>query len=285
MRLVDVATGQELHTLTGDRTDSPDWGPSVGSIAFSPDGRFVAAGSGFPLYLYHAGAVKVWDVAAAREVASFTGLGGGVPGLAFSPDGRTLAAAIQRSPVRLWEVGTWREVRGLAHPGCDALAFAPDGRTLATGGVDHTIRLWDAASRHELALLRGHKAWVSSVVFSPDGTRLASAGGDRTVRVWDLATGQQQTSYPHPGPVFAVAYSPDGKLLAFSAQREGRDILYVMDVERRKTIKRFDVGLEWVTSPSWSPDGKQIVVSGSKTGLTDLFVIDYEQASHRKNKL
>jgi Tol biopolymer transport system component len=78
------------------------------------------------------------------------------------------------------------------------------------------------------------------------------------------------------------AFSPDGKLLAFSAQREGRDILYVMDVERRKTIKRFDVGLEWVTSPSWSPDGKQIVVSGSKTGLTDLFVIDYETAALRR---
>ncbi|HEX9565397.1 MAG TPA: hypothetical protein VF981_15560 [Gemmatimonadaceae bacterium] len=78
------------------------------------------------------------------------------------------------------------------------------------------------------------------------------------------------------------AFSPDGKLLAFSAQREGRDILYVMDVERRKTIKRFDVGLEWVTSPSWSPDGKQIVVSGTSTGLTDLYVIDYESSALRR---
>ena len=78
------------------------------------------------------------------------------------------------------------------------------------------------------------------------------------------------------------AFSPDGKLLAFSAQREGRDILYVMDVERRKTIKRFDVGLEWVTSPSWSPDGKQIVVSGSSSGLTDLYVIDYESSALRR---
>ena len=78
------------------------------------------------------------------------------------------------------------------------------------------------------------------------------------------------------------AFSPDGKLLAFSAQREGRDILYVMDVERRKTVKRFDVGLEWVTSPSWSPDGKQIVVSGTNSGLTDLFVIDFETAALRR---
>ena len=78
------------------------------------------------------------------------------------------------------------------------------------------------------------------------------------------------------------AFSPDGKLLAFSAQRDGRDILYVMDVERRRTIKRFDMGLEWVTSPSWSPDGKQIVVSGTTSGLTDLYVIDYDKAALRR---
>jgi len=78
------------------------------------------------------------------------------------------------------------------------------------------------------------------------------------------------------------AFSPDGKLLAFSAQREGRDILYVMDVEKKQTIKRFDVGLEWVTSPSWSPDGKQIVVSGTSSGLTDLWVIDYATSALRR---
>lgn len=78
------------------------------------------------------------------------------------------------------------------------------------------------------------------------------------------------------------AFSPDGKLLAFSAQRDGRDVLYIMDVARRKTIKRFDVGLEWVTSPSWSPDGKQIAVSGTSSGLTDLYVIDYETSALRR---
>ncbi len=78
------------------------------------------------------------------------------------------------------------------------------------------------------------------------------------------------------------AFSPDGRLLAFTAQRDGRDVLYVMDVEKRKTIKRFDTGLEWVTSPSWSPDGAQIVVSGTSSGLTDLYVIDFETSALRR---
>ncbi len=75
------------------------------------------------------------------------------------------------------------------------------------------------------------------------------------------------------------SFSPDGKLLAFTAQREGRDVLYVLDVKKRKTIKRFDTGLEWVTSPSWSPDGRQIVVSGSNTGVTDLYIVDYDSGA------
>lgn len=78
------------------------------------------------------------------------------------------------------------------------------------------------------------------------------------------------------------SFSPDGKLLAFTAQREGRDILHVLDVQRRKVIKSYDTGLEWVTSPSWSPDGKQIVVSGTSTGLTDLFIVDVATGNLRR---
>jgi WD40 repeat protein len=70
------------------------------------------------------------------------------------------------------------------------------------------------------------------------------------------------------------AFSPDGKQLAFTAQREGRDVLYLLDVKSRKETKRFDLPLEGVTGPSWSPDGQRIVFSGSKGGLTDLYIVD-----------
>lgn len=70
------------------------------------------------------------------------------------------------------------------------------------------------------------------------------------------------------------SFSPDGRLLAFTAQREGRDVLYLLDVKSRKETKRFDLPLEGVTSPSWSPDGKRIVFSGSQGGLTDLYIVD-----------
>jgi len=70
------------------------------------------------------------------------------------------------------------------------------------------------------------------------------------------------------------AFSPDGKTLAFTAQREGKDVLYLLDVKSRKETKRFDLPLEGVTGPSWSPDGTRIVFSGSNGGLTDLYIVD-----------
>ena len=78
------------------------------------------------------------------------------------------------------------------------------------------------------------------------------------------------------------AFSPDGSHLAFTAQRDGRDVLYVLDVRKRSRPRRYDLGLEWVMSPSWSPDGKQFVVSGTTSGLSDLFLIDAESGKIRR---
>ena len=78
------------------------------------------------------------------------------------------------------------------------------------------------------------------------------------------------------------SFSPDGKYLAFTAQREGRDVLYLLDVKSRKTVRRFDLNLDAVTGPSWSPDGKRLVFSGSKGGTTDLYVVDADEKNFRR---
>ena len=72
------------------------------------------------------------------------------------------------------------------------------------------------------------------------------------------------------------AFSPDGKFLAFTAQRSGKDVLYLLDVKSRKIVHRFDMALEGAWSPSWSPDSKHIVFSGSNGGLTDLYMVDVD---------
>jgi len=78
------------------------------------------------------------------------------------------------------------------------------------------------------------------------------------------------------------SFAPDAKALAFTAQRDGRDVLYLMDVRRRKVTHRFDLPLEGVTSPSWSPDGRQLVFSGGRGGLTDLYIVDRDGRNLRR---
>jgi Tol biopolymer transport system component len=70
------------------------------------------------------------------------------------------------------------------------------------------------------------------------------------------------------------AFSPDGQLLAFTAQRAGKDVLYVLDIARRSVRKRFTLPLDGVTGPTWSPDGARIAFSGTNGGVTDLYVVD-----------
>jgi Tol biopolymer transport system component len=78
------------------------------------------------------------------------------------------------------------------------------------------------------------------------------------------------------------SFSNDGNRLAFTAQRAGRDVLYVINVRDQKTIQRMDLPLEGVTSPSWSPDDKRIVFSGSKGGITDLYIVNSDGSNLRQ---
>ncbi|HVX40587.1 MAG TPA: hypothetical protein VHB25_13535 [Gemmatimonadaceae bacterium] len=78
------------------------------------------------------------------------------------------------------------------------------------------------------------------------------------------------------------AFSPDGRRLAFTAQRQGKDVLYLFDVRSRKEIRRFDLPLETVTNPSWSPDGTRLVFSGTSGGISDLYIVNSDGTGLRR---
>ena len=79
------------------------------------------------------------------------------------------------------------------------------------------------------------------------------------------------------------SFSPDGRYLAFTAQRQGKDVLYLLDVKRKRVTRRFDLpGLEGVTSPAWSPDGQKIVVSGDLGGITNLYMLNSDGSNFRQ---
>ncbi|HTU92770.1 MAG TPA: WD40 repeat domain-containing protein, partial [Gemmataceae bacterium] len=144
--LWNVASGKERTHFDTRISDSPNGTP----LAFSPDGRVLAAGAGYR----ETSMVRLWDTATGKELCRHTGHGETVGAIAFSPDGKLVASGAgfigQRdNSVHVWETATGRLIRCFeGHHSCVAtLAFSPDGLTVASGAGDSTILLWDITSR------------------------------------------------------------------------------------------------------------------------------------------
>jgi hypothetical protein len=198
-----VATKQQLASLN-HHTNAPL------SVAFAPDGKRLATGSGD-------NSVRLWDVAKGSELANLKGHTNAVYSVTFSPDGKTLASGGADRVVRLWDSATGRELatfKGHTHT-VWSVAFSPDGKRMASGGEDSVIKLWDVVTGREIGAFVGHGNMINAVAFSPDGKRLVSCSDDQTVRLWDVATAQELLNLTgHAEWVVSVAFSPDGKTLA-----------------------------------------------------------------------
>ncbi|MFD0901668.1 WD40 repeat domain-containing serine/threonine protein kinase [Actinomadura sediminis] len=232
-----------------------DYDDHIASVAFRPDGRYLATASG--------SRVRLWETATGRESdVSFNGpVGARVEAVAFSPDGRLLAAAAG-DRVQVWNASTGRRVADLeGHIGTvSEVAFAPDGRTIATSGSDQSARLWDVAAARATAVLTGHRGSVSGVAFAPDGRTLATGSRDGTVRLWDVATRRTTATLDDDvDAVLAVAFSPDGRTLAAG---DNAGPVRLWDVARRRVAGTLDGHEGAVWSVAFSRDGRRLATGG-----------------------
>jgi RNA polymerase sigma factor (sigma-70 family) len=138
----------------------------VRSLAFSPDGNYLAAGGNFDFIL-------LWEVASGHLVRRFTVSKHYIQAVAVSPDGKLLAVDNQPA-LRLWDVATGEEDRQPLEPKSwgTVLAFSGDGRVLAGGDTLGKISLWDWHTGKALrqfappeSFLRGR---MDNLAFSPD---------------------------------------------------------------------------------------------------------------------
>jgi RNA polymerase sigma factor (sigma-70 family) len=203
-RVWDVGTGKVLQTLAV--------AAGVSVVAFSPDGRLVAAGDG-------KGTTFVWEADSGKPVRQVHGEGNYVHALAFSPDGGALVTAVPNGPPGVWDVATGKPLPPL--PGRErdvqCLAFAPDGKLLATGGGSGQVRLYDWPARKERWQLSAHPCCVQSLSFAADGKALASNSAESAIHLWDAATGKPLRPAGHQERVNTVAFSPDGGTIVTGA--------------------------------------------------------------------
>jgi len=180
---------------------------SVRAVAFSPDGKLLAATTGEP---NQAGTVSLWEVAK-RKLLWQHAEQQGIPAVAFSPDGQTLALGSYGSDATLLDVAGGQPRATLHHPKeVRGVAFSPDGQRLATACWDKQVRVWDLAAGTVKVTCTGHRDRIFTVAFSADGKHLLSVGGADGAKLWDAATGAEKRTFQHYY-MPCGQFTPDGR--------------------------------------------------------------------------
>ena len=182
----------------------------IWSLAFSPDGQYLAAGD-------TKGNILLRKVADGQPIRSFTGHNAWVVSLAFSPDGKTLASSSCDCTAKLWDLSTVQCLHSLDEHEHEvwSVAFSPNGETMATGCDDCQARLWSVITGKCIQVFLGHTDYILSVAFSLDGQKLFSGSHDNTIKQWDIKTGKCLRIFRgHDKGVRSISVSPCGQMLA-----------------------------------------------------------------------
>jgi WD40 repeat protein len=242
-----VPTGGRIErTLEGHKLE-------VFALAFSPDGKWLASGSGDKT-------VRIWNVGNGDCVQTLEGHKARLADVAFSPDGQHLASAASDGSVRIWSAPGWQQEAACEGHGkaVNAIGWAPDSKTLATGSDDQTVRLWDLSGK-SAGLFDQFKKEISSVAFTPDGRRLlvTRAAVPYTCSLFDLATRSEPVSFTaHTNTVQSGALSPDGTLAVTTGGNDQETFLW--RTADGKQLQRLAGKGRAAWSAAWRSDGRAI---------------------------
>ena len=246
----------------------------VQSLAFAPDGEWIASG-GFRT-------VKLWRRHWKREAAKLKGTNEGAPSVAacnqkhdltvlgtaaghvtivrtstgdqvsqysagkasvrsvaISPNGKLAALADANQRLRVFHSGDSQEVANFESP-AEVYSVALTDELLFAGGAAGTIRIWDLSAPTDSAAkqLQGHDGPVSTMAILPSGTHLATGGQDATIRVWNYSDGSVQHVLQLEEPVATIAISADGKRLAAAGTEKRGQVWNLEDGKAGSGITR-----------------------------------------------
>ncbi|EHK45465.1 hypothetical protein TRIATDRAFT_292965 [Trichoderma atroviride IMI 206040] len=248
----NATTGRERYTINN--------GHHTHCIAFSVDGRYLAAGFGTL-------STNIWDVTTGKKQQTFRSESqttrnyhGWVVSLAFSIDGRYLALGAAGGSIRIWDIVLSKEQILEGHTArIHSIAFSTRHH-LASGSDDATVKIWDVTGK-EHQTLEGHKYSVRSVAFSADGQYLASGSADVTIKIWNMTTGKEHQTLQGRSGFCSIAFSPNRYYLASGQSDHSVTIWQVTVGKERHIFDDYEIN-----SVALSADGNYLA-SGSSDGV------------------
>jgi WD40 repeat protein len=291
----DLSSGREMPLTFPDR---PFTNPTaVWSVAFSPDGSRIAAGSAD---------VWEWNAEDGASLGPLSGSGDFVAyRIAYSPDGNRVAATDGHGRVRVWDRKTGRTVPGpKRQPDLKGAVFnprSPEGRSLAViRGKDVTIEDLNPPAPPSRKLEGHARGRVEALAFSPDERLLASRARDEVI-LWEVDSGRHVHKFhlreAGEASESNLAFSRDGRLLVSAGPG---DRLWMWDVETGRECEAQEITGKDLRCAAFSHDGRLLSVAGGNgrislrcwgdgteerswtTGAGELFALDFRPGDNRQ---
>jgi WD40 repeat protein len=266
IHIYDAGSGAFIRTLVDPQLTTADKKPVkaahlslVESLAYSPDGKFLASGSFQE--------VVIWDAQTGVLRQRLTGFADRVVALAFSNSGKLLVtgggAPTADGEVKVFDLATGKPVLDIKNGHSDTVfgvAFSPDDKMLATCAADKFVKTWELPSGKFLKAFEGHTHHVLGVGWKSDGKLLASAGADNVVKVWDFEKGEQVRTIPgHGKQVTGLVFI--GKTPQF-ATCSGDQTVRFWNADNGGNTRNFQAPNDFLFSLAVSPDGAVLAAGG-----------------------